>query len=72
MSYLDPIYAPWGGNAEAMATDIGEPGVKVRQWRNRGRIPTRYWPKIIEKALECRGVELTLEQFVAVDIAKAA
>lgn len=39
MSHLDPIYAAWDHNAEAMASDIGEPGVKVRQWRNRRNIP---------------------------------
>lgn len=50
MSHLEPVYAVWAGNAEAMATDIGELGVTVRQWRNRGNIPPQYWPKIIEAA----------------------
>jgi hypothetical protein len=60
MSHLKPIYAVWDDNAEAMATDIGELGVTVRQWRNRGNIPPQYWTKIIaaaalkEKLLEWR------------------
>jgi hypothetical protein len=63
MSSLAPIYEPWGGNAEAMAADIGEKPVTVRQWRNRGSIPPLYWRKIITAA-EARGARLTLDQFV--------
>lgn len=63
MSSLAPIYDPWGGNAEAMAADIGEKPVTVRQWRNRGNIPPQYWRKIISAA-EGRGQKLTLDQFV--------
>jgi len=33
VSHLKPIYAVWEDNAEAMASDIGELGVTVRQWR---------------------------------------
>ena len=36
----------------------------MRQWRNRGNIPARYWPKII-KAAATKGVALEWEQFVA-------
>lgn len=63
MSQLDPIYEPWDGNAEAMGADIGESGVTVRQWRNRGRIPPRYWPRIIEEAAK-RGYQLDWRQFI--------
>lgn len=66
MSHLKQIYDAWDGNAEAMATDIGESGVTVRQWRNRGNIPPQYWRRIIEKAAE-RDQMLTLEQFVPPD-----
>jgi hypothetical protein len=65
MAHLDPIYAPWEGNAEALASDIGVGGVTVRQWRNRGNIPPQYWRRIIEAA-EKRGKALTLDQFAAV------
>lgn len=50
MSHLSSIYAVWDGNAEALANDIGESGVLVRQWRNRGSIPPRYWQRIIDAA----------------------
>ncbi len=63
MSHLAPIYAVWDHNAEAMASDIGEPGVKVRQWRNRGNIPAVYWQRIIEAAA-LKGVALDLSQFL--------
>lgn len=63
MSHLKPIYDVWEGNAEAMATDISESGVTVRQWRNRGNIPPQYWPKIIAAAAE-RGKALEWLQFV--------
>lgn len=63
MSHLTPIYAPWEGNAEALASDIGELGVTVRQWRNRGNIPPQYWPKIITAAA-AKGVSLQWQQFV--------
>ena len=63
MTYLTPIYEAWSGNAEAMAADIGESGVTVRQWRNRGNIPPRYWPKIVAAAAG-RGVSLELGQFI--------
>lgn len=50
MSHLASIYAVWDGNAEALASDIGESGVLVRQWRNRGNIPAKYWQRIIDAA----------------------
>ena len=63
MSHLKPIYEVWDGNAEAMAADIGESGVTVRQWRNRGNIPPHYWPRIISEAKR-KGVKLEWLQFV--------
>jgi hypothetical protein len=63
MSHLAPIYAAWDDNAEALAADIGEPGVKVRQWRNRNNIPSDYWPRIIEAAAK-RGWVLEWKQFI--------
>lgn len=63
MSHLAPIFAAWDNNAEAMAQDIGELGVTVRQWRNRGNIPSSYWPRIIEEAAK-RGHTLEWRQFV--------
>lgn len=50
MSHLSSIYSVWDGNAEALAADIGESGVLVRQWRNRENIPPRYWQRIIDAA----------------------
>jgi hypothetical protein len=64
MSHLAPIYAVWGDNAAAMASDIGEPAVKVRQWRNRGNIPSTYWPAIIAAA-GALGRELHWKQFIS-------
>ena len=64
MSHLAPIYEPWGGNAELMAAEIGEKPVTVRQWRNRGSIPPRYWPKIIAAAKDKRGAALALGAFI--------
>jgi hypothetical protein len=61
--HLQPIYDVWGGNAEAMAADIDELGVTVRQWRNRRDIPSRAWPKII-KAAAAKGGLLRLEDFL--------
>jgi hypothetical protein len=63
MSHLTPIYAVWDHNAEAMASDIGEPGVKVRQWRNRGNIPPIYWQRIIDAGAK-KGANLKLSQFI--------
>lgn len=64
MTNLQPIYAVWNHNAEAMATAIGEPGVKVRQWRNRNSIPSRYWDRIIREAAAA-GVAIGWHQFQA-------
>jgi hypothetical protein len=63
MSHLEPIYAVWDHNAESMASDIGEQGVKVRQWRNRRNIPASYWDRIIHEAAK-RGVDLQYAQFI--------
>jgi len=63
MSKLASIYKAWSGNAEAMAADIGELGVTVRQWRNRGNIPPKYWEKIIASAAK-RGVTLSWKDFL--------
>jgi len=62
MASMDKIYSAWGGNAEAMADDIGAQGVTVRQWRNRRSIPPEHWASIIGKAAE-RGVVLTVADF---------
>jgi hypothetical protein len=61
--WLDPIYAPWKGNASEMARDIEEDAVLTNQWRFRGRIPERYWEKIIVKAAS-RGFVLTHRDFI--------
>jgi len=64
MSHLTPIYDVWSGNAEALAADIGESGVTVRQWRNRGNIPPQYWPRIMKVAADKHGAQLDWLQFV--------
>lgn len=46
-----------------MARDIEELPVTVNQWRNRGSIPPKYWPKIIKAALDL-GHSLTLADFI--------
>jgi hypothetical protein len=67
--HLQPIYAIWDGNAEALASDIDELGVTVRQWRNRGDIPSRAWPKII-RAAAAKGATLRLESFLPCEVKK--
>ena len=62
--HLQAIYDVWDGNADAMASDIDELGVTVRQWRNRGEIPSRAWPKIIKAALDRRGRRIGLADFL--------
>lgn len=62
MASIEKIYAIWGGNAEALATDLGEQGVTVRQWRNRGSIPPDKWALIIAKA-SSKGVSLSVSDF---------
>lgn len=64
MAHLTSIYDVWGGNAEALAADIGQNGVTVRQWRNRRNIPPAYWPKIIEAAA-AKGVEIAWTDFLS-------
>lgn len=63
MSHLKPIYDVWANNAEALAADIEESGVTVRQWRNRNNIPPKYWQRIIDAAAE-RDAVLEWKQFV--------
>lgn len=70
MSHLNAIYAVWDHNAEAMASDIGVPGVTVRQWRNRGHIPAANWQRIIDAAKRCKGVALELAQFLPPPVAQ--
>lgn len=71
MSHLASVYAVWDNNAEAMATDIGEQGVTVRQWRNRNNIPPQYWPKIISAAAK-REKLLKWTDFLDPELAKAS
>lgn len=66
MSHLNKIFAVWDDNAEALAADIDEKGVTVRQWRNRGDIPSRSAQlKIIRAAFEKNGTVLKLEDFLS-------
>jgi hypothetical protein len=68
MSHLNTIFAVWDDNAEALAADIGEKGVTVRQWRNRGDIPSRAAQlKIIRAAFDKNGTVLRLEDFLSLD-----
>lgn len=62
MTDLAKIYEPWGGNAEAMASEIGVLGVTARQWRQRGFIPPVYWDAIIEAAAK-RGQPVSVSDF---------
>jgi hypothetical protein len=62
MANMERIYSAWGGNAEDMASDLGEKGVTVRQWRNRNSIPPERWPLIIEKSA-AKGVLLAVDDF---------
>jgi hypothetical protein len=62
MASIEKIYKIWGDNAEALASDIGEAGITVRQWRNRKSIPPRVWAPIIAKAAE-KGFPLTVADF---------
>lgn len=49
MQALQDIFTIWPSLNE-MAADLGEKYDTVKRWRNRGRIPNRAWPAIIEKA----------------------
>lgn len=68
MSHLAKIFEPWGGNAEALAADIGENAVTVRAWRNRGSIHSDHWPKIIRAAFDKHGAQLRFEDFVPPEV----
>lgn len=71
MSHLNPIYDIWDGNAEALAADIGESGVTVRQWRNRRSIPPKYWSRIVGAAA-IKGATIELSQFIPPEQGRAA
>lgn len=71
MTHLKAIFAVWDHNAEAMASDIGESGNKVRAWRARNSIPSGYWPRIIAAA-KLKGETITLDQFIPSDESAAA
>ena len=55
-SFYEVIQAFGGGSK--LAGDIGINPITVRQWGNRGSIPSKYWPAIVEaaKAKRIRGV----------------
>lgn len=63
MTHLKAIFDVWQGNASALASDIGEQDVKVRQWRARNSIPSKYWQRIIDAA-KVKGATLTLAMFL--------
>lgn len=46
---------------QALATDIGEPYLTVRQWHTRDRIPSRAWPRIADAAKARRLNGITVE-----------
>jgi hypothetical protein len=63
MARIAQIYSTWP-SAAALARDIGESEVTVRQWRNRSkRIPVRCWRKIAAAAL-LRGVTIPIDWFL--------
>lgn len=59
MNTFKEILKRWP-SAQALATDIGEPYLTVRQWIVRDRIPSRVWPKVVAAA-DARGFDVTLE-----------
>lgn len=62
MDSIAKIYSVWDGNAESLAADIGQSGITVRQWRNRGSIPPAHWAAIITAA-KAKGRTLVLDDF---------
>lgn len=65
-NWLDPIFAPWNGNASALARELDELPVTVNQWRFRGFIPDDYRERIIVAAAE-KGHALTHRDFIHPD-----
>lgn len=48
-------------SAEVLAGELGQKGVTVRAWRNRGAIPPRYWLNLVEAARRRGFPDVTLE-----------
>lgn len=49
-----------------LAEDIAAPAETVKKWHQRGRIPSFWWPKVLEAA-QRRDIDITLEQLAALD-----
>jgi len=56
---IDDIFGYWETLAE-MARDLAVPYQTVAKWSQRGRIPSEFWGKVIDRASR-RGMPLTYE-----------
>ena len=59
-------------SAEEMAADLGEKGVTVRQWRNRGSIPSDRWLAVAAAAANRGFSSVTLELLAGLAAKQAA
>jgi hypothetical protein len=63
METLDDIFGAWD-TITAMASDLDKPRARVEKWQERSRIPSDYWPGLID-ALRRKGHELTSDDLLA-------
>lgn len=67
----EQIIAELGGRA-AVADALGRPVNTVVYWERRGRIPSRYWPKIVDLASGRDQCGVTAETLISHDRSAAA
>lgn len=65
MLALDDIFAIWDPFT-TMASDLDLPYQQVAKWKQRGRIPSEFWPGVIEAA-KAKGRKVTLQQLADVN-----
>lgn len=70
MLELDDIFAIWDPLTE-MEKDLHLPYQTIMKWKQRGRIPAEYWPKVIE-AVKAKGRKVTLQQLVSINKPRAS
>jgi hypothetical protein len=64
MKRLEDVFACWESLSQ-MATDVGESHWAVAKWRQRRRIPSNAWPRLI-KALKRKGKNVSADDLLSI------
>jgi len=70
MKTLGDLFDCWDSDAK-LANDTGLPRERVKKWRQRGQIPNKHWPRVLD-ALKRKGKKLSADDLLVMHARRTA